>query len=111
MTLNIDFARSQFPALSTGWAFFDNAGGSQVLKRVAERVADYLLTTSVQTGASYEVSRHATARLAEARARMALYVGAARPEEVVFGHSTTVLVRFLAIAMASQLSPGDGGNQ
>ncbi len=107
MTLDIDFARSQFPALSSGWAFFDNAGGSQVLKSVADRVADYLLTTSVQTGASYDVSQRATGRLAEARARMAMFVGAARPEEVVFGHSTTVLLRFLALAMASQLAPGD----
>ena len=107
MPLDIDFVRSQFPALASGWAFFDNAGGSQVLRPVAERVADYLLTTSVQTGASYDLSRQATARLAEARARMALLVGASRPEEIVFGHSTTVLVRFLATAMASQFAPGD----
>ena len=107
MPLDIDFVRSQFPALAGGWAFFDNAGGSQVLRPVAERVADYLLTTSVQTGASYEISRQATARVAEARARLARFVGASRPEEVVFGPSTTVLVRFLAAAMASQFSPGD----
>ena len=56
MSLDIDFVRSQFPALASGWAFFDNAGGSQVLRNVAERVADYLLTTSVQTGASYQPS-------------------------------------------------------
>ena len=74
---------------------------------VAERVADYLLTTSVQTGASYDISRTATERVAEARARIATLVGAARPEEIVFGHSTTVLVRFLATAMASQFQPGD----
>eukprot|EP01035_Chromulina_nebulosa_P065406 gene65406-89467_t len=53
MSLDIDFVRSQFPALETGWAFFDNAGGSAVLKAVADRVHDYLITTSVQTGASY----------------------------------------------------------
>ncbi len=107
MTLDLDFARSQFPALESGWAFFDNAGGSQVLRPVAERVAEYLLTTSVQTGASYEPSQRASSRLAEARARMATLVNASRPEEVIFGHSTTVLVRFLATAMASQFSPGD----
>jgi cysteine desulfurase family protein (TIGR01976 family) len=107
MSLDIDFARSQFPALASGWAFFDNAGGSQVLRSVAERVADYLLTTSVQTGASYETSQQATARVAEARARMATLVGAARAEEIVFGHSTTVLMRFLATAMANQLQAGD----
>ena len=105
--LDVQCVRSQFPALSDGWAYFDNAGGSQVLKSVAERISDYLLTTSVQTGASYEPSLRASARLAEARAKMAMFIGASRPEEVVFGHSTTVLVRFLATAMASQLSAGD----
>ena len=107
MTLDLDFARSQFPALESGWAFFDNAGGSQVLRPVAERVAEYLLTTSVQTGASYEPSQRASGRLAEARSRMATLVNASRPEEIVFGHSTTVLVRFLATAMAGQLGAGD----
>ena len=105
--LDVQFVRSQFPALSDGWAYFDNAGGSQVLKSVAERISEYLLTTSVQTGASYEPSLRASARLAEARAKMALFIGARRPEEIVFGHSTTVLIRFLATAMAGQLSPGD----
>ena len=81
MPLDLDFVRSQFPALADGWAYFDNAGGSQVLRPVAERVADYLLTTSVQTGASYETSQRASCRLAEARARMATLVGASRPPD------------------------------
>jgi cysteine desulfurase family protein (TIGR01976 family) len=107
MPLDMDFVRSQFPALGDGWAYFDNAGGSQVLRPVAERVSEYLLTTSVQTGASYEPSQRATARLSEARAQLADFVNARRPDEIVFGHSTTVLLRFLATAMASQFSPGD----
>ncbi len=107
MPLDIDFVRSQFPALRDGWAYLDNAGGSLVLRNVAERVCDYLLTASVQTGASYAPSVRASERLAEARARIAMLVGAARPEEVVFGPSTTVLMRFLATAMASQLEAGD----
>ena len=107
MPLDIDFVRSQFPALQDGWAYFDNAGGSLVLRSVAERVSDYLLTTSVQTGASYAPSVRASERLAEARARIATLVGAEQPEEVVFGPSTTVLMRFLATAMANQLQAGD----
>lgn len=107
MSLDLDFVRSQFPALKSGWAFFDNAGGSQVLAGVADRVRDYMLTSSVQTGATYETSQTASARLAQARARVATFMGASRPEEVVFGPSTTVLVRFLATAMASQLNAGD----
>jgi cysteine desulfurase family protein (TIGR01976 family) len=107
MSLDLDLVRSHFPGLQSGWAFLDNAGGSQVLRTVAERISDYLLTTSVQTGASYDVSREASARLAEARSRIASFVNAARPEEIVFGPSTTVLMRFLATAMAGQLSAGD----
>jgi cysteine desulfurase family protein (TIGR01976 family) len=107
MALDIDLARSRFPALESGFAFFDNAGGSQVLKTVADRVSDYLLTTSVQTGASYALSQQATARLAEARRKIARLVNASRPEEVVLGPSTTVLMRFLAAAMARYFEPGD----
>jgi cysteine desulfurase family protein (TIGR01976 family) len=107
MSLNIDYVRSQFPALASGWGFFDNAGGAQVLRNVAERVADYMLTISVQTGASYQPSILASERIFEARTRIATFVGAARPEEVVFGPSTTVLIRFLATALASQLTAGD----
>lgn len=107
MPLDLAYVRSQFPALASGVAFFDNAGGSLVLKAVAERISDYLLTTSVQTGASYETSQAASARVNAARVKIARFVGAARPEEVVLGPSTTVLVRFLATAMASRLEPGD----
>jgi cysteine desulfurase family protein (TIGR01976 family) len=107
MTFDVEFARSQFPALADGFAYFDNAGGSLVLKRVADRIHDYLLTTSVQTGASYVHSQRASARLAEARARVALFMGARRPEEIVFGPSTTALVQYLARAMAYQFKPGD----
>ncbi|GAB4064328.1 cysteine desulfurase-like protein [Ancylobacter sonchi] len=107
MALDLAFVRSQFPALADGFAYMDNAGGSVVLRNVAERVGDYLLTTSVQTGASYAHSQRATARLAEARARIALMLNAGRPEEIVLGPSTTVLCQNLARAMLSRLKPGD----
>jgi len=107
MSLDLAFVRSQFPALADGFAYFDNAGGSLVLRNVAERISDYLLTTSVQTGASYEHSVRASQRLADARARISLLLGAQRPEEIVLGPSTTVLCQFLARAMESRLGPGD----
>ena len=37
MSLDLAFVRSQFPALADGFAYFDNAGGSLVLRNVAER--------------------------------------------------------------------------
>jgi cysteine desulfurase family protein (TIGR01976 family) len=107
MSLDLAFVRSQFPALADGFAYFDNAGGSLVLRNVAERISEYLLTTSVQTGAGYEHSQRATGRLMEARAKIARLLGAERAEEIVFGPSTTVLAQFLSRAMESGLKPGD----
>ena len=107
MSLDIDHVRAQFPALADGFAYFDNAGGSLVLKSVAERVAEYLLTTSVQTGASYAHSQRASARLAESRSKIARFIGAARPEEVVLGPTTSQNMRSLATAMAHRFQPGD----
>ncbi|PSC03242.1 cysteine desulfurase-like protein [Alsobacter soli] len=107
-TLDLHRVRSRFPALAADdWAYFDNAGGSLVLGGVAARISEYLLTTSVQTGASYPASVRAVERLAAARARIATLVGAARSDEIVLGPSTTVLLRFLATAMAGQLAEGD----
>lgn len=107
MALDIDRVRAQFPALADGFAYFDNAGGSLVLKPVAERIAEYLLTTSVQTGASYSHSQRASARVHEARTAIARFMNAQRPEEIVLGASATMMMRTLAQAMASQFQPSD----
>lgn len=110
MPLDLAFARSQFPALSDdpdAWIYLDNAGGSQVLGAVADRIRDYLLTSSVQIGASYGVSALAAERLYAGQSAVAELVNAARPEEIVFGPSSTVMIQTLARAIAPKLSPGD----
>ncbi|MDA1307319.1 MAG: cysteine desulfurase-like protein [Acidobacteria bacterium] len=110
MPLDLAFARSQFPAVSDdddAWTFLDNAGGSQVLGTVADRIHDYLLTSSVQIGASYGVSALAAERLLAGQTAMAELINAARPEEIVFGASSTVMVQTLARALVPTWSPGD----
>jgi cysteine desulfurase family protein (TIGR01976 family) len=110
MSLDLAFARSQFPALSdetNAWVYLDNAGGSQVLGTVADRVRDYLLTSSVQLGASYGVSALAAERLYAGQSAIAELINADRPEEVVFGPSSTAMIQTLARAIAPKLSPGD----
>ncbi len=110
MSLNLSFARSQFPALSDAddaWTYLDNAGGSQVLGAVADRIHDYLLTSSVQLGASYGVSTLAAERLYAGQSAIAELINAARPEEVVFGPSSTVMIQTLARAIAPTMAPGD----
>lgn len=107
LPLDLDYVRSQFPGLARGWTFFDNAGGSQILKGALERINTFLIEKNVQIGGSYEVSRAAAAALYEARTAAMHLVNARRPEEIVFGPSTTGLMQNLARAMQSQLSPGD----
>ncbi|MEE3043855.1 MAG: cysteine desulfurase-like protein [Pseudomonadota bacterium] len=106
-TLDMEYVHSQFPALSNGWAFFDNAGGSQILTKALDRINSFLLNRNVQIGGSYEVSKLAAEALLDARKSAAQLVNASRPEEIIFGASTTVLLQNLARAMRSQFSAGD----
>jgi cysteine desulfurase family protein (TIGR01976 family) len=119
--LDLDAIRAEFPALVTSsasalspersgeapWVLFDNAGGSQTLARVADRVRAYLISPQVQLGASYEASRSSSARVASASVETARFIGAADPREVVLGPSTTQLLHNLSRAMQATLRPGD----
>lgn len=104
---HLDWIRAQFPALHGPTVFLDNAGGSQVLGRVADRVRDYLLTTSVQLGASYARSQVASERVLAARRAMAEFINAPHDESVVMGGSTTLLLFQLTNALRSTFRPGD----
>ncbi|MFN4128896.1 MAG: aminotransferase class V-fold PLP-dependent enzyme [Paracoccaceae bacterium] len=106
-TLDLDHVRSNFPGLSRGWTLFDNAGGSQILRGAVERMTEFLYEKNVQIGGSYEVSIAAAEALRAGRQAVATLMNAARPEEIIFGPSTTVLLQNLSRAMRSQLQPGD----
>jgi cysteine desulfurase family protein (TIGR01976 family) len=105
--LDLEHVRAAFPALAGGFGFFDNAGGSQVLGVVADRIREFLLTSNVQLGGSYARSELVGERLRAAVRATATYLGAADPGEVVIGSSTTQLLANLALAMEGGLSPGD----
>ena len=105
--LNMDLVRAEFPALAKDCIFLDNAGGSQVLARVADRVRDYLLTSSVQLGASYAESQAAGERVMAARRSIAELINAPHDEEVVMGGSTTGLMFLFTQALLPGIKPGD----
>jgi len=107
LALDLNAIRGEFPALAQDFVFLDNAGGSQVLTRVADRVRDYLLTSSVQLGASYAHSQAAGAKVLEARKSVARLINAAQDEEVVMGGATTALMFQLIQAILPQVRPGD----
>jgi len=106
-SLPIGFVRQQFPSLAGDWTFFDNAGGSQTLKQVVERISEYLLTSDVQLGASYAVSQLAGDRVAKAAQAMATLINAKSASEVVMGSSTTLLLRILSLCISQTWNPGD----
>ena len=105
--LDLTSIRAEFPALSNDCVYLDNAGGSQVLRRVADRVADYLLTSSVQLGASYAPSQEAGRKVLEARQSVARLINAPQDDEVVMGGSTTALMFNLLSAILPTVQPGD----
>ena len=90
MALDMEFVRSQFPGLGTDWALMDNAGGSQILKGVVDKITQYYYSNNVQTGGSYDLSQQAAISMANGRENIATMFNATRPEEIVFGASSTV---------------------
>ncbi|MGB8376379.1 MAG: cysteine desulfurase-like protein [Salegentibacter sp.] len=105
--MDIDYVRRQFPALEQDFVFMDNAGGSQVLRRVIERISGYLVHHNVQLGASYKVSAEAGEKLAYATTQIGKFINTARSEEVVIGPSSTMLLRILSLCISRQWKEGD----
>jgi cysteine desulfurase family protein (TIGR01976 family) len=96
--------RDKFPALQQDQVFFDNAGGSQTLGTVIDSIKDYLSSTNVQLGASYDVGQKSTSAYRAGYQAAAKYINA-DPDEIVFGPSTTQLLRNLSYAL--KFRPGD----
>jgi cysteine desulfurase family protein (TIGR01976 family) len=99
--------RAQFPALRSGFAFMDNAGGSQVPETVANAVRDYMLTSYVQVGASYPASVKATQTVDDAHDFVNTMFGGVGRGKAILGASTSVLCRMLSDCYAEILAPGD----
>ncbi|MCM4154865.1 cysteine desulfurase-like protein [Gramella sp. AN32] len=105
--MDIEFVRKQFPALEKDFIFMDNAGGSQVLGNVIKRISGYLVHHNVQLGASYKISEEAGNKLKYATSKIAKLVNASRPEEVVIGSSSTMLLRLLSLSISRNWKNGD----
>lgn len=99
--------RALFPALGNGFAFLENAGGSQVPQTVIDAVRRYYETSYVQLGAGYPASDRATAIVDEAHAWMTDFMGGTGIGQVVIGPSTTQLINMLATAYGEIWHPGD----
>ncbi|KAK3674144.1 hypothetical protein LTR78_005991 [Recurvomyces mirabilis] len=101
---DVESARKHFPALSHQQIYFENAGGSQILKEVVDTISNYLLDNNVQLGASYKKSQESTELFGKGCEAVAKYINAS-PEEVVLGPSTTQLFRNLAFSLYDYITP------
>lgn len=96
--------RASFPSLSNPQVFFDNAGGSQTLATVVDSVTAHYATANVQLGGTYATGRRATQAYTDAYDAAARFLNC-RPERIVFGPSSTQLLRNLSHAL--RFDPGD----
>jgi cysteine desulfurase family protein (TIGR01976 family) len=107
----LDAIRAQFPALERRHggapvAYFDGPGGTQVPRRVAEAMTDYLLHHNANTHWKYPTSIETDAAIAGARGAMADFLGGS-PSEIAFGANMTTLTFHLGRALARGWSRGD----
>ncbi|KAJ6578653.1 pyridoxal phosphate-dependent transferase [Mycena vulgaris] len=105
--LDVEYARSQFPALKSGFIFADNAGGSQITQSSIDLIVDYLANTNVQLGADYSVSVTSTQRVYSAAEEARKLFGAADKSEIVFGSSSTANMENLARGLEGSIKEGD----
>ncbi len=108
---SVDEIRAQFPALQRTRAgkpvaYFDGPGGTQVPRRVADAMSDYLLQHNANTHWAFPTSEETDAIIADARAAVADLLNAS-PNEIAFGANMTTLTFHLARAIGRGLQPRD----
>ena len=104
--LDVRAIRRDFPALTSGLAFFDAPGGSQTPTPVIEAIAAALGAPLSNRGPDNPAQRNAEQIVLEARSAMADYLGN-DSTGIVFGRSATQLTLEFARTLARSWGPGD----
>lgn len=107
MSFDLQVIRQQFPSLDQSAIFLDNPAGTQIAKHSLDRINKYLLETNANHDGLFESSRRSDEVLNEARAAMADFLNASRPEEIIFGNNMTTLTLHMSRSLARNLQAGD----
>ena len=112
ISLEPNAVRGQFPSLHSKIdgitpVYFDNPAGTQVPQRVIDAVSGYYLNMNANQGGVFRTSIATDAMVYSVREKVARFLGAAQPEEIVFGANMTTLNFALSRALAQTLKPGD----
>ena len=109
---NIDDVRVQFPALSktvNGYpaAFLDGPGGTQVPRRVVEKMCEYLYYHNANHAGEFVTSRESDALYDKAKETYADFLNC-RPDEIAFSNSSSTNNLKLAFGLyRTFMKPGD----
>ena len=106
MSFDVDAVRARYSSLSSGFAFLDAPGGTQVPDEVGEAIAQALREASGNLGAPYATGAAVEAILARAKADAARFLGAT-PDEIAFGMNMTTLNFALTRTAARDFEAGD----
>jgi len=107
MTFDLKAIRAEFPALRRPAIFLDNPAGTQITQRALDRMNAYLVDCNANHAGAFATSRASDALIDQARQATADFLGAGRPEEIVYGPNMTTLTLHLSRSIARTLEPGD----
>ncbi len=111
--LDIDEVRAQFPILHKrvgDWplTYLDSANTSQKPQCVVDAIEEHYLQHNANVArAMHMLGAEATEAYEGARAKIAQFIGAARPEEVVFTKNASEALNLAANSLGASLQPGD----
>ena len=99
---------ADFPAIPAGWAYLDTAATAQKPTPVIDAIARaYGKTYATVHRGVYARSADMTVAYEAARARVARFLGAADPNEIVFVRGATEGINLVAQTWGPSLEPGD----
>lgn len=111
--MNLNEVRAQFPFLERKYqgkslAFLDNASTTQKPQVVVDAISDAYVNhyANIHRGV-YDLSQEATELYEGVRAKVANFIGAKDPKEVIFTRNTTESINLLAYCQGPTLQDGD----
>ncbi|MCJ7624893.1 MAG: cysteine desulfurase-like protein, partial [Anaerolineaceae bacterium] len=107
MTFDMQAIRQQFPGISRPAIFFDNPGGTQMVRASLERMQRLMVDANANHGGLFATSRQMDETKDQARESMAAFLNASRPEEIIFGANMTTLTYTISRALGRTFQKDD----
>jgi cysteine desulfurase / selenocysteine lyase len=110
---DVTAVRADFPILSRTvhgkpLIYLDNAATAQKPEAVISAMADFQRTSNANAHRGlHTLANEATQAMEDARAAVAHFLSASRPEEIVFTKGATEAINLVANGLAARLKPGD----